>query len=150
MALKKQPDEKLVAVRLSAEELEALEKMVKIGVAANTSEAIRLAVRLAPVGLATKVVADIEALKDKVEGISAQLTKVDLDKPLRRNIHQVSKARLIEEAESSDLALKLAATEELLARGYFPDGLGNWVEDRPDTSIPGRSGGRVGSPRASR
>ena len=28
-----------------------------------------------------------------------------------------------------------AAAQELLSRGFFPDGLGNWVENRPDLTI---------------
>jgi hypothetical protein len=38
-----------------------------------------------------------------------------------------------------------AAGDEMLRRGYFADGLGNWVEDRPDTTPPGRSPGRIPS-----
>jgi Arc/MetJ-type ribon-helix-helix transcriptional regulator len=143
-------NEKLVAVRLSAEEIEALEKMVRIGVAPTVSEAIRVAIRLVPVGLATKVLEDIDGLKNRMNEISKQLADLDLTGEVPTHIGRLPKERLIALAAAADPMLKKAGTEELLRRGFFPDGLGNWVEDRPDTTLPGRTSGRVGSPRGPR
>ena len=54
------------------------------------------------------------------------------------------------EAAKEESVVGQAAADELLRRGCFHDGVGNWVEDRPDTTIRGRSSGRIPSVRAPR
>lgn len=143
----KDRDGQVVAARLSADEVETLERIVRAGFASSTSEAIRLAIRVAPMGLSARVVDDIDALKRKVDELSNQLQlKAEIPAPITR----LGRGRLVAFAAAANPTIKKAATEELLRRGLFPDGLGNWVGDRPDTTIPGRSSGRVGSPRGPR
>jgi hypothetical protein len=140
-------DGQVVAARLTAIELEILSRIVRAGFAENTSDAIRVAIRVAPMGLSAEVVADIDALKRKVDELSAHIdTQAEIAAPISR----LAKDRLVAFATAADPSIRKAATEELLRRGFFPDGLGDWVEDRPNTTIPGRTGGRVGSPRGPR
>jgi len=145
MAKRKEPEDRLVAVRLSALERAAIDKAVSTGVVANSSEAIRVAIRYLPRALADKFLEeDMPRLNAKIQELEQAMTVID--EPISR----LPKDKLVAYAASANTTLKASATAELLRRGFFPDGLGSWVENRPDTTIPGRTGGRVGSPRGPR
>ena len=70
------PAARTIAVRLDSDEIIALDKMVSAGFAANTSEAIRLAIKVAPLGLSQKVEADLNALASQTRALATQLEKL--------------------------------------------------------------------------
>ena len=139
---KQQTDEKLVAVRLTSEEIATLESAVKIGAAANVSDGIRLAIRYLPKALADRLLNEqIPALVAQVDALKKQLDKIPTAPAEPRAMGGYSLDNLIAMAAQKPGPVRDLAQEELLRRGYFPDGLGKWVESRPDLTrrVPSRS-----------
>ena len=76
---------KMMAVRLDANEVEVLEKAVKLGAATSTSEAIRIGIRYLPRALADKFLEeDMPALMWQIDDLKTSLSEVQL-KALRPN-----------------------------------------------------------------
>lgn len=133
------PEGKMMAVRLDADEVLLLEKAVKIGAATSTSEAIRIGIRYLPRALADKFLEeDMPKLLRQIDDLKTSLSEVQL-KALRPSpappIEGVGLDQLIAYAASTDGPLKKAAVEELLRRGHFPDGLGNWPKSEPKMTV---------------
>lgn len=76
-------DGKMVAVRLDAGELDALEKLARVAKLPSISEAMRLAIRLAPAGLAAQTIERVDELAAQVralaDGLEAATKPLELD-----------------------------------------------------------------------
>jgi len=64
---------KLVNFRLTDEDLAALDGIIRAGFAKDRTEALRVALSVAPAGLAAKVTSDIRALADRTRDLAGQL-----------------------------------------------------------------------------
>ncbi len=67
----------MIAVRLDGEEIEALEKLQRIAGVDNNSDAIRLAIRVAPSGLAAHLLADVAKLRESLRSLEGELKRVE-------------------------------------------------------------------------
>lgn len=104
-------------IRLSDEDQANVEKIISSGAAQNISEAVRVAL------------ADFARTAPRMKAIERTLAEI------RGPMTKLPKDQVVAYAAAEDPTLKDVARRELLARGLFPDGLGNWVENRPDMSV---------------
>lgn len=103
-------------VRLSDSDLTNIRQIVASGAAANDSEAIRVAL------------AEYARVAPRMKAIERKLNEIA---PNPMGGYALPQLLTMVKTQGLD---RLAA-EELLRRGFFPDGLGNWVENRPDATI---------------
>jgi Arc/MetJ-type ribon-helix-helix transcriptional regulator len=103
-------------IRLTDEDRTNVDKILASGAATNTSEAIRVA-------------------------LAEYARELDTPGPAMKK-HSFERLVALAAVDREKFpATKLEAERELLRRGFFPNGLGHWVEDRPDTTVrvPGYS-----------
>ena len=101
-------------VRLSKEDRGNVAKIVASGAAQNTAEAIRVAL------------ANLAQTAPRMKAIEQRLEK-DLP-PNPMGGYEIEQLLELVKVDGVDRL----ASEELLRRGYFPDGLGNWVKSHPE------------------
>lgn len=97
-------------IRLSDDDRKNVDKIIASGAATNVSEAIRVA---------------LAEYAREVGTVDHAMSKWSFD-------------RLVALATADPAKFTVShheAERELLRRGFFPDGLGQWVENRPDTTV---------------
>jgi Arc/MetJ-type ribon-helix-helix transcriptional regulator len=104
------PETVQMTVRLSDEDRKNVDEILATGAATNLAEAIRVALAEYARAVATPGPRMAKLAVGRLKALAAV------------NREQFP-------------ATKLEAERELLRRGYFPNGLGDWVEDLPDTTI---------------
>ena len=100
-------------VRLSKEDRENVAEIIASGAAQNTAETIRVAL------------AEYARVVPRMRAIERRLDEIPPNPMGGYNLDQ-----LLELVKTD--GVERLASEELLRRGYFPDGLGHWVENHPE------------------
>lgn len=72
------PESRLVTFRLTDEEMDALDAIVRAGWASDRTDALRTALRLAPSGMAVEMAGKIGHLREQLDKIVAELAKVEV------------------------------------------------------------------------
>lgn len=132
----KDDDGQTIAVRFDGEEVQTLKTALRIGAAASLSEAIRIAVRYLPRALADKFLEhDLPALTQKIDELKRELERLPTPEPEPNAMggYTVEQLKALATLDPTKYApLRNLAQKELLHRGYFPNGLGEWVENHPE------------------
>lgn len=119
-------DGKMIAVRLEAEEVEALEKLMRIGLTKNLSEGIRMAIRMLPAGLMAQFQDKQAELARMMRGLTEDVERVSKNPNWWGGM---SFEQLVTTADDPG-ALGEAAKEELMRRGAIWKGK-EWIEPDP-------------------
>ena len=104
------PETMQTTIRLTDEDRTNVDRIIASGAATNVSEAIRVA---------------LAEYAREVQTVDHAMQKWPFDRLLAMAAADPKKWTVSHHE----------AERELLRRGYFPDGLGNWVENRPDTTV---------------
>ena len=113
-------DDTKSTIRLSDDDRRNVDAIVVSGAASNTAEAIRVAL------------AEYARFVPRMRAIERRVREIPPNPMGGYAIEQLL------ELLKTDGVDRLAS-EELLRRGYFPDGLGHWVENRPEITVRVRS-----------
>lgn len=121
--VKPEDEGRLVAVRLSHDEMRILDDLVDLEIVRNVSEGIRLAIRLVRTGMATQILTDVDSLQRQAEAIAKGLAAIDETEPNWWGGMDLERLKVI--AEEHGPVGELAA-RELFRRGWENDSIGHW------------------------
>lgn len=109
-------DDTKSTIRLSTDDRKNVDAIIASGAAANTAEAIRVAL------------AEYARVVPRMRAIERRLGEIPPNPMGGYGVEQLLELVKID-------GLDRLASEELLRRGYFPDGLGQWVESHPELTV---------------
>jgi Arc/MetJ-type ribon-helix-helix transcriptional regulator len=109
-------DDTKSTIRLGDDDRRNVEAIIASGAASNIAEAIRVAL------------AEYARLVPRMRAIERRVREIP---PNPMGGYEIEQLLDLLKTDGVDRL----ASEELLRRGYFPDGLGHWVENRPDATV---------------
>ncbi len=149
------PGAKLTAIRLTEQDQAAATAIVELGYAQNTSDAIRFALRFASrtlyradlpsalyvLGEAADAASAIRGRgSERIESAEAgprlgDFLRESAGRLNQRALERIDTKHLEQMASGPNAKVAAMAKRELERRGLFFDGLGHWVENRPQMTV---------------